>query len=74
MCAGEPQFLNLFGLLLGALYQEDIIEEEDVRAWHRKPESRGKKGVPGMEKCWLVGSRMIEQFNAQDSGSESDSE
>lgn len=76
VCAKEPQFLSLFGLLLGALYQEDIIEEDDVRAWHRKPESRGL-GVPGMEKCWMVGSRMIEQFDAQeadDSGSESDSE
>lgn len=77
MCAREPRFLALFGLLLAALYHEDIVEEEDVRAWHRKPESRGTTGgaiAAGMQKCWSIGSRMVEQFDAQDSDSDADSE
>ncbi|GJJ12053.1 hypothetical protein Clacol_006294 [Clathrus columnatus] len=79
LCAREPQHLSLFGSLLAALYQEDIVEENDVRTWHSKPESRGKTAADvnvavKMDRCWSIGSRMIEQFDAQDSDDEDSDE
>lgn len=72
MCAGEARYQTVFGLLLAAFYQDDIVEEEDIRTWHGKKESKGEGGVLGgnMEKSWAIGSRMIEQFDAQDTESE----
>jgi translation initiation factor eIF-2B subunit epsilon len=55
----------LFGQILAALYQDDIVEEDDIRAWHARPSSRGE--AENMKKCWAVGTRMIEQFDEQDS-------
>ncbi|KAF8522178.1 nucleotide-diphospho-sugar transferase [Hysterangium stoloniferum] len=69
VCAAETRYQSLFGLLLGAFYQADIIEEEDIREWHGNALNRGSVG---MEKCWSIGSRMIEQFDAQESEEDSD--
>ena len=71
--------MQLFGQILAALYQNDIVEEEDIRAWHALPASKGEGHKPGpamenMKKCWMIGSHMIHQFDAQESGSESESE
>jgi translation initiation factor eIF-2B subunit epsilon len=55
------------------LYQDDIVEEEDIRKWHSSPASRGEGGrvsepqLSNLRKCWLVGKRMIEQFDEQES-------
>ena len=64
--------MPLFGQVLAALYQDDIVEEDDIRKWHALPSSRGQGLKPGVQvenvkKCWAVGTRMIEQFNEQDS-------
>ena len=53
------------------------MEEDDVRTWHGKAESRGEGLAPGplvvnMEKNWAIGSRMIVQFDEQDTESESE--
>jgi translation initiation factor eIF-2B subunit epsilon len=69
--------LPLFGQILASLYQNDIIEEEDIRKWHSKSVSRGdglKPGpqLDGVRKCWLVGKRMIEQFDEQESEEENE--
>ncbi|KAL6305413.1 nucleotide-diphospho-sugar transferase [Sparassis latifolia] len=77
-CAREARRLPLFGQVLAALYQADIVEEDDIRAWHARPASRGSALKPGsatregMEKCWAVGKMMIEQFDEQESESESE--
>ncbi|KAK7055003.1 translation initiation factor eIF-2B epsilon subunit, GEF [Paramarasmius palmivorus] len=34
--------LGLFGQILAALYQDDVVEEDDIRAWHKL----SNKGVP----------------------------
>lgn len=64
--------MPLFGQILAALYQEDIVDEDDIRSWHILPASKGEGRKPGPEtesfkKCWLIGSHMIKQFDEQDS-------
>ncbi|KAL5529232.1 hypothetical protein ACEPAG_5217 [Sanghuangporus baumii] len=75
-CSRSPH-LALFGQILAALYQHDIVDEDDIRAWHALSEANGEshEGIAkeNMHKCWLVGAKMIEQFDEQaDSDSDSD--
>ncbi|OCH95024.1 nucleotide-diphospho-sugar transferase [Obba rivulosa] len=77
-CARSTR-LPLFGQLLAALYQADLVEEDDIRAWHAKPEAKGEQLKPGplkegVQKCWTVGRMMIAQFDEQESDSEEESE
>ncbi|EIN07464.1 nucleotide-diphospho-sugar transferase [Punctularia strigosozonata HHB-11173 SS5] len=74
-CSASPTRHALFGQLLAALYQADIVEEDDIRAWHKLPASKGQGMEAGerrerMEKCWLVGAKMIHQFDEQETSSE----
>ncbi|KAJ3811615.1 nucleotide-diphospho-sugar transferase [Lentinula aff. lateritia] len=39
-CASSERLL-LFGQILAALYQDDIIEEDDIREWHQAATSQG---------------------------------
>ncbi|KAL1735216.1 hypothetical protein EV714DRAFT_244033 [Schizophyllum commune] len=78
-CATSER-LALFGQILAALYQEDVVEEEDIRAWFKHPEARGEDvGATGEElenikKCRDVGAKMIEQFDAQETSEEESEE
>ncbi|KAJ8597977.1 nucleotide-diphospho-sugar transferase [Rhizopogon salebrosus TDB-379] len=77
-CASSDR-LPLFGQILAALYQDDIVDEDDIRAWHIKPQSQGQdiKSTSLQEhykKCWVTGAHMIKQFDEQDSDEESDEE
>ncbi|PPQ75415.1 hypothetical protein CVT24_012981 [Panaeolus cyanescens] len=77
-CASSPR-MSLFGQILAALYQADIVEEDDIRAWHGLAESQGSDRKTGVEtdnfkKCWLIGTHMIQQFDEQDSETETGSE
>ncbi|KAI0673089.1 nucleotide-diphospho-sugar transferase [Trametes maxima] len=69
--AGAGARQPLFAQVLAALYQQDLVEEEDIRAWHRSAAARGqglKPGSPlaeGVKRCWAVGAKMIEQFDAE---------
>lgn len=64
--------MPLFGQILAVMYQNDVVDEEDIRQWHAKPESKGE-GVKDAEltenfgKLWIVGARMIYQFDEQES-------
>jgi len=74
-CASSSR-MPLFGQILAALYQEDIVEEDDIRAWHGLAQSKAEKpGVDtdNLKKCWMIGTKMVEQFDAQES-SESEAE
>jgi translation initiation factor eIF-2B subunit epsilon len=69
--------MPLFGQILAALYQEDIVEEDDIRQWHALPASKGVALKPGtttdnIKKCWSVGTHMIAQFNEQSDDEESE--
>lgn len=71
--------MPLFGQILAALYQDDIVEEDDIRQWHALPASKGiglESGThaDNIKKCWQVGAHMITQFDEQDSDSDEDSE
>ncbi|TFY70380.1 hypothetical protein EVG20_g2649 [Dentipellis fragilis] len=73
-CARSER-MPLFGQILAALYQNDIVEEDDIRGWHKLPESKGEGLKPGpvlenMQKSWIVGARMIHQFDEQESTDE----
>ncbi|KAH9063386.1 nucleotide-diphospho-sugar transferase [Lactarius vividus] len=75
-CASSTRF-PLFGQILAALYQNDIVEEEDIQSWHAKPEAKGegvKSGnlLENIQKTWIVGARMIHQLNEQESDDESE--
>ncbi|KAA1474914.1 nucleotide-diphospho-sugar transferase [Dentipellis sp. KUC8613] len=73
-CARSER-MPLFGQILAALYQNDIVEEDDIRGWHKLPESKGEGLKPGpilenTQKSWIVGARMIHQFDEQESSDE----
>ena len=75
-CARSAR-LPLFGQILAALYQDDIVDEADIRKWHETAAARGTALKPGKEldgvrHCWAVGGKMIEQFDAQESESENE--
>ncbi|KAI0665130.1 nucleotide-diphospho-sugar transferase [Cubamyces menziesii] len=78
-CAQAGPRQALFAQLLAAFYQQDLVDEDDIRAWHASPAARGeglKPGSPlveGVRRCWAVGAKMIEQL-ASDSESESEEE
>jgi translation initiation factor eIF-2B subunit epsilon len=66
----------LFGQILAALYQDDIVEEEDIRKWHALPLSKGEahklnENLDNIQRCWTIGGHMIHQFDEQ--GSDDDS-
>ncbi|KZP24752.1 nucleotide-diphospho-sugar transferase [Athelia psychrophila] len=75
-CAASER-MPLFGQILASLYQDDVVEEDDIRKWYGMPASKGV-GVPegpifeNTKKCWAVGARMIAQFDEQDSDEESE--
>ena len=67
--------MPLFGQILAALYQEDIVEEDDIRGWHILPSTSGEGRKTGVEtenfkKCWAIGMHMIHQFDDQESESD----
>jgi translation initiation factor eIF-2B subunit epsilon len=67
--------MPLFGQILAALYQEDIVEEDDIRAWHKLPIAQGEGRKPGpetenLQRCLTIGAHMIRQFDEQESDSE----
>ncbi|KAG2755999.1 nucleotide-diphospho-sugar transferase [Suillus brevipes Sb2] len=75
-CASSDR-LPLFGQILAALYQDDIVDEDDIRAWHGNPKAQGQDVKPASlqenyNKCWVTGAHMIKQFDEQDSDEESE--
>ncbi|KJA27539.1 hypothetical protein HYPSUDRAFT_198273 [Hypholoma sublateritium FD-334 SS-4] len=76
-CASSTR-MPLFGQILAALYQDDIVEEDDIRAWHALPNAQPEEGADAlaenMRKCWMIGTHMIQQFDAQGSDTETESE
>ncbi|KAG1877885.1 nucleotide-diphospho-sugar transferase [Suillus subalutaceus] len=77
-CASSDR-LPLFGQILAALYQDDIVDEDDIRAWHGNSKSQGQGVKPtslqdNYNKCWITGAHMIKQFDEQDSDEESEEE
>lgn len=75
-CANSSR-MPLFGQILAALYQDDIVDEDDIRRWHARPASKGEGWKPnpeteGIMKCWLIGSHMIKQFDEQESDEDDD--
>ncbi|KAH7923504.1 nucleotide-diphospho-sugar transferase [Leucogyrophana mollusca] len=69
-CASSDR-LPLFGQILAALYQDDIVEEDDIRSWHAMPSSQGEdvKSTSlrdNFKKCW--------NFDEQESDDESSEE
>ncbi|KAI0636836.1 nucleotide-diphospho-sugar transferase [Trametes polyzona] len=78
--AGPGPRQALFAQVLAAFYQQDLVEEDDIRAWHRSPAARGEGLKPGstlaegVKRCWAVGAKMIEQFDAESEEESSEEE
>lgn len=75
-CAKSPR-LQLFGPILAQLYQDDIVDEDDIRVWHASAAAKGEGVKPGslldgVKYCWVVGKKLIEQFDAQESEEETE--
>jgi translation initiation factor eIF-2B subunit epsilon len=74
--------MPLFGQILAALYQTDIVEEDDIRAWHSLSTSKGEdlpatvdaEVKENYRKTWIVGAQMIHQLDQQSSSEESEEE
>jgi translation initiation factor eIF-2B subunit epsilon len=73
-CASSDR-TPLFGQVLAALYQADIVDEDDIREWHASPASRGAELKSGpvaenAKKCRAVGTVLIQQFDEQEESEE----
>ncbi|KAI1794494.1 nucleotide-diphospho-sugar transferase [Ganoderma leucocontextum] len=79
-CAGSGPRQPLFAQVLAQFYQQDLVEEDDIRAWHASPAAKGEGIKPGsallegLKKCWAVGAKMIEQFDSDSDEGEEESE
>ncbi|KZT44053.1 nucleotide-diphospho-sugar transferase [Sistotremastrum suecicum HHB10207 ss-3] len=73
-CASTPKHMTLFGPVMAALYSSDVVDEDDIREWHSRPESLGRDKpaveAANMLKCRGVGSVMLRQFDEQEDDSE----
>jgi translation initiation factor eIF-2B subunit epsilon len=70
-CVFSAERLPLFGQILAALYQEDIVEADDIRSWHSQLSSQGS-GMTGdraahYKRCWQVGGVMLQHLSEDDS-------
>lgn len=68
--------IQLFGQVLIAFYQGDIIDEDDLKNWQQLPASKIGQGdsAENHRKFWVIGSRILQQLVEQDSEEESDEE
>lgn len=62
--------------MMASLYEEDIVAEDDIRNWHATGTAKGEGQKPDIrenyKRCWMIGARMIQQFDEQESEEESD--
>jgi len=67
---------QLFGQVLVAFYQSDIIDEDDLENWQRLPASKTGQGgsAENHKKFWVIGSRILQQLAEQESEEESEEE
>jgi translation initiation factor eIF-2B subunit epsilon len=68
----SPRLVPIFGNILATLYNEDIVDEDDIRAWHKSSRARGvgsgnEDTRASMERLRRVGTAMIERFEESDS-------
>lgn len=66
--------IQLFGQALVAFYQDDIIDEDDLKNWQQLPASKIGQGdsTENHRKFWVIGSRMLQQLMEQESEEESE--
>ncbi|KAF9005562.1 nucleotide-diphospho-sugar transferase [Cyathus striatus] len=74
-CASSTR-LPLFGQILLTMYNDDIVEEDDIRAWHKLTASKGDSqtdpNASNLKRCWSVGAVIIQQFDEQESDDSKD--
>jgi len=70
-CARSTK-VALFGQILASLYQNDVIDEDDISGWHKLPISNPNMQSEvgqNMRRCWTVGGKLLEHLE-EDSESE----
>ncbi|KAF9651749.1 nucleotide-diphospho-sugar transferase [Thelephora ganbajun] len=67
---------QLFGQVLVAFYQSDIIDEDDLKNWQQLPVSKTGQddAADNHRKFWVIGSRILQQLVDQESEEESEDE
>ncbi|KAJ7582893.1 nucleotide-diphospho-sugar transferase [Mycena floridula] len=74
-CASSSEKMPMFVQILAALYQDDLVEDDDIRAWYALPSSKGEGTGPlkdNVVKCWEFGGKMIQHLDEQDESDDSD--
>lgn len=62
-----------------SFYQDDIVEDDDVRGWLKLATSKGESLSPGpiaenYKKFWMIGARLLQQISEQESSDEESDE
>ncbi|KDQ18101.1 hypothetical protein BOTBODRAFT_52900 [Botryobasidium botryosum FD-172 SS1] len=78
-CASAPKYQRIFGLVLAALYNSDVVDEDDIKEWLSNSEARGvgqkKELAPAMSDCLMQGARLLQHLQQmEDSDDEDDSD
>jgi len=70
-CARSTR-LGLFGQMLASFYQTDVVDEDDISAWHKLPTSNPSTQddfAQNMRKCLAVGGKLLKHLQEDsDSG------
>lgn len=72
-CANSSDRLKLFGHILAAFYNDDLVEDENIRSWALDPRSKNPAGSPG-DVCRKQGLLLLQAIHAQSSDEEDDDE
>lgn len=61
--------------MLASFYQNDIVDEDDISAWHKLPASNPPPTTEvseNMRKCWTVGGKLLEHLQADSESEDSE--
>jgi len=77
-CASSPRYQRIFGLILAALYNIDVVDEDDIKEWLSNSESRGlglkKELTAAMGDCLMQGARLLQHLQQMDDSDDDEEE
>lgn len=64
--------------MLTALYNTDVVDEDDIKGWLSNPDSRGlgqkKEQTAAMNDCLMQGARLLQHLQQMDDSDEEEEE
>lgn len=80
-CATKAQYQKLFGQVLAALYNEDVVEFDDIKSWYGKVLGMKKQGLDSVDPLAATlddsmqqSMRLIQQIHAMEQEDDDDDE